>query len=289
MNFGFFLSEQQSTPNPFLANGPVLNTFNLNRPVLPQLPSHVFAPQLPASVFPGLQSPFMPGQTQFMSGQFSAAQRYLQEQFTRPPPTTSTDPAPTAPVLFPLEPAAPPSIAEPIEPHTVPQSISSSSFVNLNNPANVQFIDDANPQSYESHVLFKRNENTPRKMVKVRRIIKRASNPEKINKKRALIALSDGSIVDDKNLADGGFIYDGLAQYAANDFQDNFARPGDIEDEIKEHDREAAEDEVKAVLSLCSSCQAEPFIGAVALAWKTAKIQPENTLKGRSVGSCGAF
>lgn len=260
-----------------LANGPVINRFNLNAPapILQQQPN----------VFPGLQTQFFPGRTQFTSGQFSSAQRFLQQQFTVPPPTASTV-APTAPVLFPLEPAAPPSIAESIE----PQSISSSSFVNLNNPANVQFIDDGNnPQSYESHVLFKRNENQPRKMVKVRRIIKRASNPAKINKKRALIALSDGSIVDDKNL-DGNtdFVYDGLAQFGANDFQDNFARPG-IEDEIKEHDREAAEGEVNAVLSLCSSCQDEPFNGAVALTWKTAKIQPENALKGRSVGSCGAF
>lgn len=273
----------------------MFNSFNLNAPV-PQPAVSIFPglqnqrfPGLPNQRFPGL--PNLPSQTQFMSGQFSSAQRLVQEQFTLPPPSSSTPVAPTAPVLFPLEPVQAPSIPEPIDPPSVPQPISSSSFVNLNNPANVKYIDDVNsPGAYSSHVLFKRNENAPRKTVKVRRVIKRASDPKKINRKRALIALSDGSFVDDKNIADNGaFIYDGLAQFGAVDFQDNLNRPDDIEDEIRQHDREAAEDEVTAVLSLCSSCQPEPFIGAVALAWKTAKIQPENALKGRSVGSCGAF
>lgn len=153
----------------------------------------------------------------------------------------------------------------------------------------MQFIDDA-PQSFGSHVLFKRNENNGHKLVKVRRIIKRAPNPKKINKKRALIALSDGSFIDDKSIPDNtAFAYDGLAQFGAEDFQENLTRQGDIEDEIKAHDREAAEDEVQAVLSFCSSCQIEPFNGAVVLAWKTAKVQPEHALKGQSVGSCGAF
>lgn len=225
-----------------------------------------------------LQTQFYPGQTDFVSGQFSRTHQLLQQQFNVGPTNT---PNPTAPVLFPREPPQLPSI---------PTSISSSSYVNLNNPANVQYIDDPNePQTFGSHVLFKRNENAPRKTIKVRRIIKRAPNTKKINKKRALIALSDGSFVDDKNIADDTFVYDGLAQFGAGDFQENLNKPEDIEDEIRAHDREAAEDEVNAVLSLCSTCQVEPFVGAVALAWKDTKIQSERALKGHSVGSCGAF
>lgn len=239
-------------------------------------------PQQTANVLASLQTQFFPGRTQFVSGQFSGVNRLVMDQFTVPPPVASTA-APTAPVMFPQSPAQEPSI---------PQSITSASFVNINNPANVQFLDSpsATP-SFTSHVLFKRNENAPRKATKVRRVIKREPSGQKINRKRALIALSDGSFVDDKNIADdGSFVYDGLAQFGADNFQSSFLKQGgDIEDEIKEHDREPAEGEVKAVLSMCSSCQPEPFAGAVAFAWKDVKVQPENALKGHSVGSCGAF
>lgn len=173
--------------------------------------------------------------------------------------------------------------------------------MNLNNPANVQFIDEDAQQSYGNRILFKRNDNGAttgtstggvRKLVKVKRIA-RTPNGKKNNKKRALVALSDGSIIDDKNIdaaaGNAAYAYDGLSQFGADDYQDNLTKQDNIEDEIKEHDREPAEGEVNAVLSLCSACQVEPFIGAVALAWKGAKIIPEKVLKGQSVGGCGAF
>lgn len=228
-----------------------------------------------------------------MNGQYSGAQRLVQDQFTPPPPTSS--PSPTAPVLFPNDPRQIPAIPESIT--------SSTSFGNFNKfPANVQFFDDAQ-QTFGNRVLFKRNDNaatmagtgtgtgSTRKMVKVNRIT-RTPNGKKINKKRALIALSDGSIIDDKNFAaadNAAYEYDGLSQFGAVDYQENLTKQDNIEDEIKEHDREAAEDEVNAVLSLCSACQVEPFAGAVALAWKGAKIIPEKVLKGQSVSGCGAF
>lgn len=258
-----------------MANGPVPNRANFPDP---QQAANIIS-ALRSQMFAG-QAQFTNGQTQFSNGQYSGAARLVEQQFTLPPPTSS--PSPTAPVLFPQEPPQAPSIPESIT--------SSTSFVNLNNPANVQYIEDS-PQTFGSHVLFKRNEqNIGRKVVKKRRIV-RAANTEKNNKKRALIALSDGSIIDDKSIPDQtqAFVYDGLAQFGAGDFQENLMKQGDIEDEIKMHDREAAEDEVKAVLSLCSSCQVEPFIGAVAFTWKDAKITPDNALKGQSVGSCGAF
>lgn len=230
-----------------------------------------------------------------MNGQYSNAQRLIQAQFSQPPPAST--PSPTAPVLFPSDPQQIP---------TIPESITSpASFVNLNNPANVQFIEDP-PQAFGNHALFKRNQNTAgaavvapaatssgpstRKVIKVKRLAA-TSNDKKNNKKRALVALSDGTIVDDGNLgADNGqYDYDGLSQFGVTNYQDNLNKNGNIEDEIKEHDREPAEDEVKAVLSLCSSCQVEPFAGAVAFAWKGAKVIPEKVLNGQSVGGCFAF
>lgn len=257
-----------------MANGQVLNRVNFPDPLQA------------ANALAALQTSLFSGQTQFMNGQYNNAARFVQQQFTLPSPAST--PSPTAPVMFPQDPPQVPSI---------PESITSQSYVNINSPANVQFIDDVPSQSFGSHVLFKRNEKpapatatTARKVVKVKRIV-RAPNGKKVNKKRALIALSDGSIIDDKNIADTtALAYDGLAQFGAGDFQDSLTKQGDaIEDEIRAHDREAAEDEVRAVLSLCSACQVEPFIGAVAFAWKDAKIVSENALKGHSVGGCGAF
>lgn len=295
-----YFHQQQTTPNPFLANGAVLNRVNVPAPQQPA--TNIFPGFSALQGFQGLQAgqpgqpQQFPGQTQFMNGQYSGAQRLVQDQFTPPPPTST--PSPTAPVLFPNDPQQIP---------TIPESItsSSSSFMNLNNPANVQFIDDDEiQQTFGNRILFKRNDNSAtntgsnsgstRKVVKVKRIARTSNGKNKINKKRALVALSDGSIIDDKNIdataaGNAEYVYDGLSQFGADDYQENLSKQGDIEDEIKEHDREPAEEEVNAVLSLCSACQVEPFIGAVALAWKDAKIIPEKVLKGQSVGGCGAF
>lgn len=250
-------------------------------------------PQQAANILPTLQTQLFPGQTQFMNGQFSTIQRLLQQQFN-PPSADSSTPSPNAPVLFPQE-------SEQASP-SLPTTIGSSSFFNLNNPANVQFVDDPNAlQAFGQHTLFKRNENEstkPKRIVKVKRVVKRATDSkssnvtkdQKVNRKRALIPLSDGSFLDDKNIADApAYILDGLSQFGAAEFQDGLNRQVSIEDEIAEHDREAAQDEVKAVLSLCSSCDIEPFGGAVILAWKNIKVQQEHSLKGHSVGSCGEF
>lgn len=286
-----FVFEQQTTPNPFLANGPAFNRVNFG---VPQQSANIFGAIPTLSALQAVQPLQFPvqTQTQFRNGQYSSAQRLIQAQFTQPPAST---PSPTAPVLFPRDPQQIP---------TIPESITSpASFVNLNNPANVQFIDDA-PQSFGNRALFKRNRNSAgaavdtaagigsaRKVVKVKRFAS-TSNDKKNNKKRALVALSDGSIIDDENIADdnGQYDYDGLSQFGAANYQDGSGgKNANIEDEIKEHDREPAENEVKAVLAFCSSCQTEPFAGAVAFAWKGAKVIAEKTLNGRSVGGCFAF
>lgn len=259
-------------------------------------------PQSP--VIPSFQAQqFFAGQTNFVNGQFSTNQRIVQQQFTVPPPTVATTPLPTAPVLFPQELQTNNIQSTGLQSNLLSNFLSrptlssflssaSSSYVNLHNPANVQFIDDPSlSQTYDdSRSLFKRNENSEGKRIHVKRINKRESNTNKVNKKRALIALSDGSFVDDKNIADtSGYFFNGLSQFGGNDYQNVLTKQSNIDDEIKEHDREAAEDEVKSVMTLCSSCDIEPFIGAVALAWKDAKVQIEHALKGHSVGSCGKF
>lgn len=249
--------------NPNLANGQVVTRLRVN-----------FAGVQEQNVQP---AQIFDGRTQFANGQFSGGQRLLAQQLVLGQAQPSA-----APLVFPS------SGAQPIPPQ------SSSSFVNLNDPANVQYIDGP---ADNSHFIFKRNENLPkpavRKRVKVKKVIKReASRPKaapKNNKKRALVQLTDGSVIDDKDLAENPFLFEGLSQFGAADFQENLYKSADIEDEIREHDREPAEDEVRAVLEVCSACEIEPFQGAVVLAWKETKVQTEHALRGHSIGSCGYF
>lgn len=222
------------------------------------------------------------GRTQFANGQFSIGQRFIAQQLA-----VGQIQSTASPLVFPTD-----SNIRSI----LPSSQSSSSFVNLGDPANVQFIDGPIDNS---HLIFKRNENQKqaiRKRVKVRKIIKRDTKKqqtkvltEKNNKKRALVQLTDGSVIDDKDLAENPFFFEGLSQFGATDFQQNLGKHSDIEDEIREHDREPAEDEVQAVLELCSACEIEPFQGAVVLAWKETKVEAEHALRGHSIGSCGYF
>lgn len=250
--------------NPNLANGQIATRLRIN-----------VAGAQDQSIQP-LQ--IIDGRTQFANGQFSVGQRLIAQQLAVGQISSTA-----SPLVFPDS-----SIQNGL-------SSQSSSFVNLGDPANVQFIDGPVDSS---HFIFKRNENqkpTIRKRIKVKRIIKRdirkltSAAREKNNKKRALVQLTDGSVIDDKDLAANPFFFEGLSQFGAADFQDHLGKNGDIEDEIREHDREPAEDEVRAVLEHCSSCQIEPFQGAVVLAWKETKVEAEHALRGHSIGSCGHF
>lgn len=260
--------------NPQLANGQITTRLRINLAGVQQQQQQ----QPEASAQPSLQ--IINGQTQFVNGQFSVGQRLLAQQLGGgtqlqqfPIPTSSALGA--SPVVFP----------------NANNPTSSSSFVALNDPANVQYIESGDLVDDNSHLLYKRNENRRRK-AKAQRIVKRQTvdnDKNKNNKKRALVQLTDGSVIDDKDLAENPFIFDGLSQFGAVDFQESLSKHASIEDEIREHDREAAEDEVRAVLEFCSSCEIEPFQGAVALAWKDAKIHIEHALKGHSLGGCGHF
>lgn len=218
--------------------------------------------------------------TNFINGQFNSAQRFLAQQLAgiqaQPTQLAQLSPGPTiasSPLVFPASPSAQPA---------------STSYVNLGDPASVQYIDSTSGED-ANHIVFKRNGNVRKRRVKLRRINKRETTDSKNNKKRALVELNDGSVIDDKDLAENPFLFDGLSQFGAVEYQENLSKHTSIEDEIREHDREPAEEEVRAVFELCSSCSIEPFQGAVILAWKDAKIHIEHALRGHSLGGCGDF
>lgn len=152
----------------------------------------------------------------------------------------------------------------------------------------MQFIDGAEDDGF-GHVVFKRNDSPSRRRPQ-KTVVKRAAE-DKVQKKRALVSLTDGSVIDDRDIAENAYAFDGLTQFGAIDFQEGLTRPkhANIEDEIKQHDREPAEGEVQAVLGFCSSCEVEPFQGAIILSWKEAKISIEGALRGHSLGGCGHF
>lgn len=208
--------------------------------------------------------------TTFNRGQFSSGERLLTQQlFGARIKQGKTLPAPSSTAFI------------------FPQSTGSSSF--LTGPGNVQYIDGTGDDIDSDHVVFKRND-TPKRKRQTKPITKRATD-EKTHKKRALVSLTDGSVIDDREIAENAYSFDGLAQFGAVAFQESLTSPkhGNIEDEIRQHDREPAEGEVEAVLNLCSSCQIEPFQGAIIMAWKDAKISLEGALHGHSLGGCGRF
>lgn len=276
--------------NAALANGQITTRLRINLagvqptqadPQLPQQLNGIPLQTLQSQIIGGTlipQSQQATISTNFINGQFSPAQRFLAQQLvgTQAQPTqfSPASTISTSPLVFPQ---SPPS-AQP----------SPTSFLDLGDPANVQYFDGSSIEN-TNHIVFKRNENVRKRRVKVRRLHKRETIDTKNNKKRALVALNDGSVIDDKDLAENPFLFDGLSQFGAVDYQENLSKHSSIEDEIREHDREPAEDEVRAVFELCSACTIEPFQGAVILAWKDAKIHTEHALRGHSLGGCGDF
>ena len=134
------------------------------------------------------------------------------------------------------------------------------------NPANVQIIDESSLPD----LRFKRQSEKVSKTVE----------------KRDLVTLTDGSIVDDK-FFDNEW-YDGLAQFGSNRLKQSLRKRNNLEDEIKEHDKEPAEGEVEAVRSYCNNCLIEPFQSALVIAWKNA-IAGQNVLAAKASTVCGNF
>lgn len=156
-------------------------------------------------------------------------------------------------------------------------------------PSKIQFVDHT-----ETHILFKRQieRDNMNKKETGNTYISDAEPQSKRLQKRDLVLMGDGRVVEDDPLLIGSieFKYDGLAEFGGSQFKSDLdGRMQSIDDEVQEHDKEAAEEEVKAVMALCGSCQMEPFQGAIVFAWKTAQEQMDNVLKGYSVGGCGEF
>lgn len=110
--------------------------------------------------------------------------------------------------------------------------------------------------------------------------------------KRELVQLSNGQTIDDSLLGNADEI-EGLTYFGGADFK-QFISGGTksgagLEEEIKEHDREPAEGEVMAIMNLCSFCDAEPFTGALIMAWKNVKITMHHALQAKAQGGCADF
>ncbi|EDW66452.1 uncharacterized protein b6 [Drosophila virilis] len=195
--------------------------------------------------------------TNFVNGQINAGSRLVAQQLLGILPIAQS------------RPGSPPLLAS-----------EAGRFQMLSNSANVQFIDET-----ETHIQFKRHAaNTDATTLRT------ATNDKKL-RKRGLVLLDDGSVVDDGlgTSSEAFSKYNGLADFGGQQFKQDLTLKMTLEEEISSHDREPAEEEVKAVMSICSNCDPEPFQGAIVFSWKNVEEHMNNTLKGLSVGTCGNF
>ncbi|XP_060661722.1 uncharacterized protein LOC132795179 [Drosophila nasuta] len=208
--------------------------------------------------------------TNFVNGQINAGSRLVAQQLLNLSPITQNRPVGVAV-----------GVSTP--------AYDAGRFQMLSNSANVQFIDET-----ETHIQFKRNSNTdPKAATAVQQQQQNAGSIGKKLQKRGIVLLDDGSLVDDGlDAGDDSEIYNkysGLADFGGQQFKQDLSLRMTLEEEISSHDREPAEEEVKAVMAICSNCDPEPFKGAIVFAWKDVIEQMNNSLKGLSVGSCGNF
>jgi hypothetical protein len=193
--------------------------------------------------------------TNFVRGQFHTGARKLQQQllninFGQQQQQQQQSPRPAQ--------ASPGSVVQ--FPNQPRQTFTSTHGGFSSNPADVQIIDEADLPDFR----FKRQ----------------------TKEKRALVTLTDGSVVDDK-FFDSDW-YDGLAQFGDQGLKQSFTKRDNLEDEIKEHDREPAESEVEAVRAYCNLCMIEPFQSALVMSWKTA-ASSHGVLKAKAAMVCGDF
>ncbi|XP_055631597.1 uncharacterized protein LOC129771694 [Toxorhynchites rutilus septentrionalis] len=246
--------------NPSLASGHIPTRVELNIPERnPQPPGNLGIPVkgLPSQLIDGsLPSDAATITTQFVSGQFHVGERNLQQQLVignilgKIKPEDSALPKTHSSIIFPEE--------------IIPRR--HTSYIDLNSPANVRIIETTGPKA----------------------VIKREVNPEKL-KKRGLVLLGDGTIIDNETDKNSEYIFDGLAEFGQPEFKHKLGKETDIEGEIREHDKEPAEGEVAAVMNLCTKCDNEPFVGAIVFAWKNIRIHMEDTLKAKASVICGEF
>lgn len=146
----------------------------------------------------------------------------------------------------------------------------SSTFTDFSQVPNLEIIDE----SQLPDLRFKRQ------------AVKSKAVDDEKKSKRGLVELTDGTIVDDK-FFDNEW-YDGLAQFGGNEFKQTLTKQDNLEDEIREHDREPAEGEVDAVRQYCNSCLVDPFESALSIVWKSASPSA-GVLKAKASKVCGDF
>lgn len=270
--------------------------------------------QFPSRVrinFAGVQSTPAPAtvNTNFVRGQFHLGARNLQQQLltgnalqqlqsqsqfnvqptsfpstSQQQPIFSSSPTSGNSIQFPSSPSAPSSSLSSSSSSSNDGSFSYTSSYNTygSNPANVEIIDESQLPT----IRFKRQLSFGDKKEKSSTTVEAKESDDKQQKKRDLVTLTDGTIVDDK-FFDSDW-YDGLAQFGGTDFKNHLTKHDNLEDEIREHDREPAEGEVEAVRSYCNTCLNEPFESALVVAWKAA--QPgHKVLKAKASKVCGDF
>lgn len=133
---------------------------------------------------------------------------------------------------------------------------------------------------FTTHGIFKRSDKKVKETVAADK------------KKRDLVQLSNGQTIDDSLLGNADDI-EGLTYFGGTEFKQFLSDSGKsgagLEDEIKEYDREPAEGEVMAIMSMCSFCDPEPFAAALILAWKSVKITMHHALQAKAQGGCADF
>ncbi|XP_028043149.1 uncharacterized protein LOC114252735 [Bombyx mandarina] len=135
----------------------------------------------------------------------------------------------------------------------------------LLNPANVQYIDDTQHNVYRRESKRDKRDN-PEKELAEEVVTARKD-------KRGLVALSDGSIVDEALLSPTILDKDEEALFQESLLHGLAGVVGNlpVQNVQKEtvDEREPAEAEVKAVMQVCSGCTPEPFKKALVLSWRT--------------------
>ncbi|XP_053662493.1 uncharacterized protein LOC128711637 [Anopheles marshallii] len=253
--------------NPLLANGQIPTRVKINLAANGQqqnsgslgIPTKGLPSQLVGGFTPSTgNGPTVT--TNFVNGQFSSGVRFLQEQLV------SNN-------VIGQFPRSSGSVVGSSSTFTFPDSSSE-----LAGPS---------PSSGAYSIVQLPTDTSPRKLFKRQTAAKK---PAKTNAatdtktKRDLIQLQDGSLLQSSE-----YIFDGLAEFGLPDFKNKLGRETDIEDEIREHDKEPAEEEVRAVMNICSKCAPEPFAKALIFAWKDAVTELGGALSAKASSHCGHF
>uniref|UniRef100_A0A2M3Z1E8 Putative concanavalin a-like lectin/glucanases superfamily protein n=1 Tax=Anopheles braziliensis TaxID=58242 RepID=A0A2M3Z1E8_9DIPT len=247
--------------NPLLANGQIPTRVKINLANGQQNSGSLGIPAkgLPSQLVGGFNPSTGTVTTNFVNGQFSTGGRLLQEQLV------------SGNLINQFPNGAPLSL---------PASSVNSASTKFSFPDSTSFTDISGTDGAYSIVQLP-TDATARKLFKRQT---KDTTADGTIAKRDIVQLRDGSLLQSSD-----YIFDGLAEFGLPDFKNKVGRETDIEDEIREHDKEPAEEEVKAVLHICTKCTPEPFAKALVFAWKDASIEPNGALQAKASSHCGHF